>query len=106
MSVTERLKVRRVQPQGGTQSDGRKGMESRLRQDPTTLATLYGWGWITREKHWIEGLAALTVTEWTNDDRLLADQGGAFESDGEKVDGRVGSHDGGTTAIQGSWSSG
>jgi pyrroloquinoline quinone (PQQ) biosynthesis protein C len=47
---------------------------------PTTLATLYGWGWITREKHWIEGLAALTVTEWTNDDRLLADQGGEHSS--------------------------
>jgi pyrroloquinoline quinone (PQQ) biosynthesis protein C len=47
---------------------------------PTTLATLYGWGWITREKHWIEGLAALTVTEWTNDDRLLADQGGGHSS--------------------------
>jgi pyrroloquinoline quinone (PQQ) biosynthesis protein C len=47
---------------------------------PTTLATLYGWAWITREKHWIEGLAALTVTEWTNDDRLLADLGGGHSS--------------------------
>ena len=43
---------------------------------PTTRATLYGWAWITREKPWLEGLAALTVTEWCNDDRLLADQGG------------------------------
>ena len=43
---------------------------------PTTRATLYAWAWITREKSWIEGLASLTVTEWTNDDRLLADQGG------------------------------
>lgn len=43
---------------------------------PSTRATLYAWGWITREKSWIEGLAALTVTEWCNDDRLLADLGG------------------------------
>lgn len=43
---------------------------------PTTRATLYAWGWITREKSWVEGLAALTVTEWCNDDRLLADLGG------------------------------
>jgi pyrroloquinoline quinone (PQQ) biosynthesis protein C len=47
---------------------------------PSTLATLYGWAWITREKHWLEGMAALTVTEWTNDDRLLADQGGGHSS--------------------------
>jgi hypothetical protein len=31
---------------------------------------------MTKEKSWIEGLPALTVTEWTNDDRLLADLGG------------------------------
>ena len=43
---------------------------------PSTRATLYAWGWITREKSWIEGLAAMTVTEWCNDDRLLADLGG------------------------------
>lgn len=43
---------------------------------PTTRATLYGWAWIAREKSWLNGLAALTVTEWCNDDRLLADQGG------------------------------
>lgn len=43
---------------------------------PSTRATLYAWGWITREKSWVEGLAALTVTEWCNDDRLLADLGG------------------------------
>lgn len=47
---------------------------------PTTMATLYAWAWMTREKSWIEGLAALTVTEWTNDDRLLADQGGGNSS--------------------------
>lgn len=43
---------------------------------PSTLATLYAWGWMTKEKSWIEALPALTVTEWTNDDRLLADLGG------------------------------
>ena len=43
---------------------------------PTTRATLYAWAWITREKSWIEGLAALTITEWCNDDRLLGDLGG------------------------------
>lgn len=42
----------------------------------TTRATLYAWGWITKTKSWIEGLAALTITEWCNDDRLLADLGG------------------------------
>ena len=47
---------------------------------PTTLATLYGWGWITKEQPWLKGMAALTVTEWTNDDRLLADQGGGHSS--------------------------
>ncbi len=46
----------------------------------TTFATLYAWAWITREKGWIEGLAALTVTEWTNDDRLLGDQGGGHST--------------------------
>ncbi|NIO06951.1 MAG: hypothetical protein GTO40_02765 [Deltaproteobacteria bacterium] len=46
----------------------------------TTFATLYAWAWITRAKSWIEGLAALTVTEWTNDDRLLADQGGGHST--------------------------
>ena len=43
---------------------------------PTTHATLYAWGWITKEKSWIEGLSAMTITEWCNDDRLLADLGG------------------------------
>ncbi len=47
---------------------------------PTTRATLYAWAWMTREKSWIEGLAALTVTEWSNDDRLLADQGGGHST--------------------------
>lgn len=47
---------------------------------PTTQAALYAWAWMTREKSWIEGLAALTVTEWTNDDRLLQDQGGGHST--------------------------
>lgn len=47
---------------------------------PTTRATLYAWAWLTRAKSWIEGLAALTVTEWTNDDRLLKDLGGGHST--------------------------
>jgi pyrroloquinoline quinone (PQQ) biosynthesis protein C len=41
---------------------------------PATKATLYAWAWMTREKSWLEGLAALTITEWANDDRLLNDR--------------------------------
>ncbi|HXG52539.1 MAG TPA: iron-containing redox enzyme family protein [candidate division Zixibacteria bacterium] len=47
---------------------------------PTTRATLYAWAWLTHSKSWIEGLAALTVTEWTNDDRLLRDLGGGHST--------------------------
>jgi pyrroloquinoline quinone (PQQ) biosynthesis protein C len=47
---------------------------------PSTTATLYAWGWITRAKSWIEGLSSLTVTEWTNDDRLLRDIGGGHST--------------------------
>ncbi len=47
---------------------------------PMTTATLYAWGWLTRVKSWIEGLSALTVTEWTNDDRLLSDLGGGHST--------------------------
>jgi pyrroloquinoline quinone (PQQ) biosynthesis protein C len=43
---------------------------------PETLAVLYAWSWITSELSWIEGLAAMTITEWCNDDRLLGDLGG------------------------------
>jgi pyrroloquinoline quinone (PQQ) biosynthesis protein C len=43
---------------------------------PTTMAVLYAWGWMTRVKPWTESLAAMTITEWSNDDRLLADLGG------------------------------
>jgi pyrroloquinoline quinone (PQQ) biosynthesis protein C len=46
----------------------------------TTRATLYAWAWMTREKSWLEGLAALTITEWANDDRLLSDIGGGLSS--------------------------
>ena len=47
---------------------------------PSTTATLYAWAWITRAKSWIEGLSSLTVTEWTNDDRLLRDIGGGHST--------------------------
>lgn len=47
---------------------------------PSTTATLYAWAWITHAKSWIEGLSALTVTEWTNDDRLLGDLGGGHST--------------------------
>jgi pyrroloquinoline quinone (PQQ) biosynthesis protein C len=47
---------------------------------PSTTATLYAWAWLTHAKPWIEGLAALTVTEWTNDDRLLNDIGGGHST--------------------------
>ena len=43
---------------------------------PSTTATLYAWAWLCHAKPWIEALAALTVTEWTNDDRLLGELGG------------------------------
>ena len=45
---------------------------------PSTMATLYAWAWMTREKSWLEGLASLTITEWANDDRLLQDFGGGL----------------------------
>ena len=43
---------------------------------PATMATLYGWGWMTKAKSWLEGLGAMTITEWNQDDRLLGDLGG------------------------------
>lgn len=43
---------------------------------PTTMTVLYAWGWMTRMKPWAESLAAMTITEWCNDDRLLGDLGG------------------------------
>jgi pyrroloquinoline quinone (PQQ) biosynthesis protein C len=47
---------------------------------PSTMATLYAWAWITREKSWLEGLVSLSVTEWANDDRLHHDMGGGLSS--------------------------
>jgi pyrroloquinoline quinone (PQQ) biosynthesis protein C len=47
---------------------------------PTTMATLYAWGWMTREKSWLEGMVSLSVTEWANDDRLHHDIGGGLSS--------------------------
>ena len=47
---------------------------------PSTTATLYSWGWMCKKKHWLEGLASLTITEWANDDRLLHDVGGGLSS--------------------------
>ena len=43
---------------------------------PTTKAALYGWFWIARHRSWQESIAASTIAEWTNDDRLLGDIGG------------------------------
>ena len=43
---------------------------------PTTRAALYGWWWIARHRPWQEAIAASTIAEWTNDDRLLGDIGG------------------------------
>jgi pyrroloquinoline quinone (PQQ) biosynthesis protein C len=47
---------------------------------PSTMATLYAWAWMTREKSWLEGLVSLSVTEWANDDRLHQDIGGGLSS--------------------------
>jgi len=43
---------------------------------PTIKAAIYGWWWIARHRPWQEALAASTIAEWTNDDRLLGDIGG------------------------------
>jgi len=43
---------------------------------PTTKAAIYGWFWIARNRPWQEAIAASTIAEWTNDDRLLGDIGG------------------------------
>lgn len=62
----------------------RQGRELGLSQEevlaaqplPTTKAAIYGWWWIARHRPWQEALAASTIAEWTNDDRLLGDIGG------------------------------
>jgi pyrroloquinoline quinone (PQQ) biosynthesis protein C len=43
---------------------------------PTTTAATYAWFWIARNRPWQEAIAASTIAEWTNDDRLLGDLGG------------------------------
>ena len=43
---------------------------------PTTRAATYAWFWIARTRPWQEAIAASTIAEWTNDDRLLGDIGG------------------------------
>jgi len=42
----------------------------------TTELSFYGWAWLSKESHWLKGLAALNIAEWFNDNRLLADVGG------------------------------
>jgi pyrroloquinoline quinone (PQQ) biosynthesis protein C len=62
----------------------RQGKEVGLTEDdllkaeplPTTKAAVYGWWWLARHRPWQEALAASTIAEWTNDDRLLGDIGG------------------------------
>jgi pyrroloquinoline quinone (PQQ) biosynthesis protein C len=44
----------------------------------TSMATFYGWKWITRARVWQDGLIAMMATEWVNDDRRLMDQGGGL----------------------------
>src|SRR5262249_3830756 len=43
---------------------------------PTPREAMYGWFWIARTRPWQEAIAASTIAEWTNDDRLLGDIGG------------------------------
>ena len=43
---------------------------------PTTKAAMYAWFWIARTRPWQEAIAASSIAEWTNDDRLLGDIGG------------------------------
>ena len=52
---------------------------------PTTKAAVYGWWWIARHRPWQESLAASTIAEWTNDDRLLGDLGGGNCTRLEKI---------------------
>jgi len=44
----------------------------------TSMATFYGWKWITRAGAWQDALIAMMATEWVNDDRRLLDQGGGL----------------------------
>jgi len=47
---------------------------------PTTQACVYSWWWLAQTRPWQEGLAASTIAEWINDDRLLNDLGGGLSS--------------------------
>lgn len=47
---------------------------------PTTQACVYSWWWLARTRPWQEALAASTIAEWINDDRLLNDLGGGLSS--------------------------
>lgn len=47
---------------------------------PATRASVYGWWWIAQTRPWQEALAASTIAEWINDDRLLNDLGGGHST--------------------------
>jgi len=51
---------------------------AKVRPLRTSMATFYGWKWITRATPWQDGLIAMMATEWVNDDRRLLDQGGGL----------------------------
>jgi pyrroloquinoline quinone (PQQ) biosynthesis protein C len=71
----------------------RQGKEVGLTEDeiinaeplPTTKAAIYAWWWVARNRPWQEALAASTIAEWTNDDRLLGDLGGGNCTQLEKI---------------------
>jgi pyrroloquinoline quinone (PQQ) biosynthesis protein C len=46
----------------------------------TTKLAGYAWAWLAKESHWLKGLASLNITEWFNDNRLLAELGGGASS--------------------------
>jgi pyrroloquinoline quinone (PQQ) biosynthesis protein C len=43
---------------------------------PLMRAVLYAWSWLTKERPWQEGLAALLICEMCSNNRLLEDMGG------------------------------
>ena len=43
---------------------------------PLMRAVFYAWSWLTKERPWQEGLAALMITEMCSSNRLLEDLGG------------------------------
>jgi hypothetical protein len=48
---------------------------------PTTKSAMYAWFWIARTRPWQEAVAASTIAEWTNDDRLLVTSVAATAAD-------------------------